>query len=375
MATLKDVARAAGVSVMSVSNVLNGTGRYSAGMSERVLRAVEEVGYAGPDPAAASLRRGRTGTLGVVLPTALENAFGEPDTARFLQGVARTFQRRATTMTLLALPPSAGPLRREDAEPRERVARGPLAALERAVIDAVLLYSVEEDHPGLDVVARRALPVLAVDSPGPEVGAERFGGAWAGFLTVDDHGGALAAARHLVERGHRRAAVLVDRLLLQPRLGPVPWDRALATTSAIVRARLAGYRDAWTGAGLPLDDLLVVECGTHDPAAGRAAVEELLTAPGGAPDAVLALSDSLAHGAVEGALAAGLRVPEDLAVVGYDDSGDAARAPVPLTTVHQPSGLKGETAAALLLDHAAAAPGEAPPVRQLPTRLVVRAST
>ncbi|AXG80311.1 LacI family DNA-binding transcriptional regulator [Streptomyces paludis] len=383
MATLKDVARVAGVSVMSVSNVLNGTGRFSPEMRERVHRAAERVGYAGPDPAAASLRRKRTGTLGVVLPLPLEMAFADPAATAFLQGVSREFHRRETGLTLLALPHAAGPLERHAAAPAERVARAPLAALERAVIDAALLYSVEEDHPGLDILARRALPVLAVDSPGPDNGLAHFGAAWGGFVTVDDHGGALAAARHLTALGHRRAVILVDRLTAQPRLGPVGWPEALATTSAVVRRRLTGYRDAWTEAGLPLGDLGVVECGSVDADAGHTACHQVLSGPGPRPTALLAVADTLAIGASRAARAYGLTLPGQLSVVGYDDIPAAATEPLPLTTVHQPTVEKGETAARLLLDRthpAPAGPGAAatatdePCRRELPTRLVVRAS-
>ena len=394
MATLKDVARTAGVSVMSVSNVLNGTGRFSATMRERVLQAAEEVGYAGPDPAAASLRRGRTGTVGVVLPLPLETAFADPAATAFLEGVAREFQRRRTTMTLLALPPAVGPLARHATAPVQQVADAPLAALEKAVIDAALLYSVEEDHPGLDILVKRELPVLAVDSPGHDTGRDRFGGAWAGFVTVDDFGGARRAARHLIGLGHRRAVILVDRLAVQPRLGPATWPQALATTSAILRRRLLGYRDAWAEAGLPFTDLTVIECGRNDIAAIRTAVHTLLTAPGPRPTALLAVSDTLALGACAAVRDYGLAVPGDLAVIGYDDIPAAATAVVPLTTVHQPTVEKGESAARRLLDHTdhhfehrsdhrsdhgastvppAPVAGAAPP--EPPTRLVIRAST
>ncbi|MFB7529493.1 LacI family DNA-binding transcriptional regulator [Streptomyces sp. NPDC056178] len=377
MATLKDVARAAGVSVMTVSNVFNGTGRFSAQVRDRVREAAEQVGYAGPDPAAASLRRGRTGTIGVVLPLPLETAFADPAMTAFLQGVARAFHRHGTGMTLLALPPAVGPLGRDAETPLEQVARAPLAALEKAVIDAALLYSVEEDHPGLAVLAKRGLPVLAVDSPGHESGAARFGAAWAGFVTVDDRAGAYAAARHLTGLGHRRAVILVDRLAAQPRIGPLSWTRAMAdVTSAVVRQRLTGYRDAWTEGGLPPEDLGVVECGTNDPAAARRAVRGLLSRHGPRPTAVLAVSDSLALGACHAAHEHGLSVPHDLSVLGYDDSPAAATASVPLTTVHQPTDGKGEAAARLLLERTGRR--SATPVAvalELPTRLVVRSST
>ncbi|MGW7824672.1 LacI family DNA-binding transcriptional regulator [Streptomyces puniciscabiei] len=383
MATLKDVARAAGVSAMTVSNVLNNTGRASDAVRAKVRRAAEEVGYAGPDPAAASLRRGRTGTLGVVLPVPLDAAFADPAATAFLQGVAHEFQHRDTGMTLLALPPDSGPIGRHDPVASPLVSSAPLASLERAVIDAALLYSVEEDHPGLDVLAKRKLPVLAVDSPGPESGHARFGAAWAGFVTVDDHAGAAQAARHLLGLGHRRAVVLVDRLATQPRCGTATWPQALATTSALLFQRLSGYRDAWTEAGLPEESLTVVECGSNDPESARAALRPLL-AERRPFTAVLAVGDLLALGACQAARECGLGIPDDLSLVGFDDIAAAAVAAPPLTTVRQPTVDKGRAAARTLLDNlGVAATHRSTPVApkavenrtSLPTQLVVRSST
>ncbi|MGW1105854.1 substrate-binding domain-containing protein [Streptomyces sp. NPDC002540] len=147
-------------------------------------------------------------------------------------------------------------------------------------------------------------------------------------------------------------------------------------TSAVVRQRLTGYRDAWTEGGLSPEDLGVVECGTNDPAAARRAVRGLLSRHGPRPTAVLAVSDSLALGACHAAHEHGLSVPHDLSVLGYDDSPAAATASVPLTTVHQPTDGKGETAARLLLERIgqrSATPAAA--ALELPTRLVVRSST
>ncbi|AXI80842.1 LacI family DNA-binding transcriptional regulator [Peterkaempfera bronchialis] len=366
---------------MTVSNVFNGTGRVSAAVRTRVLETAEALGYAGPDPTAASLRRRRTGTLGVVLPMPLAAAFADPAATAFLRGAAEEFQRRELGMTLLALPPAVGPLPRTAAAPPHPVSPAPLAALERAVIDAALLYSVEVDHPGLAVLAKRGLPVAAADSPGHGTGLRIFGAAWSGFVTVDDRDGGHAAARHLIDLGHRRAVVLVDRLAVQPRHGTATWAEALATSSAILHERLSGYLTAWTDAGLPPGHLTVVECGDNTVAAGREATRPLLAA-GSPPTAVLAIGDLLALGACQAAEEAGLTIPGDLSVVGYDDIPAAAAADPPLTTVRQPSVDKGRHAARALLVHPDVLPpgpvgrAPAPPVRlSLPVQLIVRHST
>ncbi|MDP9394760.1 MAG: LacI family DNA-binding transcriptional regulator [Actinomycetota bacterium] len=357
MATLRDVAEAAGVSVATVSNVFNGTGRMSPAVRLRVLDAAAGLGYAGPNAAAASLRRGSAGILGVVFGEGLRYSFDDPAASAFLAGVGDVSEDSDVGLTLLPLPPRSG---------GSGPARG-LGALARAVIDGALVYSLEEDHPALSTLLARALPLVAVDGP-----TDVSGPPWAGLVLVSDRAAAQDAAEHVIGLGHRRAAVLVDRLTARPRVGAVGWDEARTATSSVMRERMLGYTDAWAAAGLPPEELTVNECGANTAAAGEDTMRELLRGPH-PPTAVLAISDVLAVGAARAARAAGLAVPAQLSVVGFDDGPVAALHDPPLTTVRQPLREKGRQAARMLLDALKGAPDGGR--RVLPAELVVRDST
>src|SRR4051812_18482517 len=255
MATLRDVAHAAGVSTATVSNVFNGTGRVSGAVRARVLETAAGLGFAGPNPAAASLRRGRVGILGVALAEGLGYALADPAAAAFLAGVAAVGDAANVGLTILPVPPGA---------PRSGAptVQG-LPALERAVIDGALVYSIEEDSPALPALLARGLPLVAVDSP-----RDASGPPWVCTVRVRDPEGAAEAAAHLVALGHRRAAVVADRLTSTRAAGRVPWDRARQSTSSVIRERLFGYADAWEAAGLPSSALEVHEAGANTVDAG-----------------------------------------------------------------------------------------------------------
>nr|WP_231126262.1 LacI family DNA-binding transcriptional regulator [Motilibacter aurantiacus] len=354
---MRDVAAAAGVSTATVSNVFNGTGRVSEAVRARVTETAAALGFAGPNPAAASLRRGRVGIIGIVLAENLGYALGDPAAGAFLTGVAAVGDAEDVGLTLLPAPPASpgapGP-----------AARG-LPTLERAVVDGAIVYSIEEDSPALPALVARGLPLVAVDSPRDATGAP-----WVAVVRVQDRGGAQAAAQHLLSLGHRRVAVLVDRLATAPARGRATWADARRAASSVIRERLAGYADAWRAAGLPLSSLEVHQAGANSAEAGAGATAALLAAPSPVTG-VLCVSDVLALGVVRAAQARSAEVPGALSVVGFDDSPLAAEAG--LTTVAQPLREKGEVAARALLAALAGRPVDAAPV--LPARLVVRAST
>ena len=332
--TLLDVARAAGVSRSTVSYAYNQPARVSPAVRERVLAAAEELGYAGPDPAAASLRRGRTGALGVLFTEALGYAFADPAAVLFLRGIAEASERADVALTLLPVPPEQD---------------GAMAAIRGSVIDGVIVYSLPPDHPAMEAVRRRRLPTVHVDMPGePSVG-------------IDDRGGARAVAAHVAELGHRRIAVLVDRLSADGFRGRATPEQIASGTFAVARERLGGYREA-----LDLSATPVFDCAGNTVELGRAAALELL-ADEPRPTCILAITDQLARGVLAAAAELGLRIPQDLSVTGFDDLQEAAEAD--LTTVHQDHVGKGAAAARMLLE-----PGTGRSVR-LPARLVVRGST
>lgn len=343
--TLMDVARAAGVSRSSVSYVFSRPERVSDELRARVLAAAAELGYAGPDPAAATLRRGRAGTLGVLFTEALSYAFSDPAAVLFLKGIATAGERADVGLTLLPVPPESG-----DA----------MAAVRGSIIDGVILYSPPEDHPAVAALTARRLPVVRVDmDPAPG----------AAVVEIDDTGASRELAAHVLSRGHRRLAVLADRLSADGFRGPVDDARRRAAGFPTARRRLAGYDEALRESGVDPGTVPIYDCGGNTVEDGRAGANALLAAEP-RPTAILAMTDQLARGTLAAAVERGLRVPEDLAVAGFDDLPEAATTDPPLTTVHQDSAAKGACAAELLL-----APEFTPRVVRLPTRLVVRGST
>lgn len=325
--TLRDVAAQLGVSPATVSNAYNRPDQLSPELRERVLRAARELGYSGPDPLARSLRRGRTGVIGVVYDSPLHSAFADPAASLFLGGVARAVQEEGLNLLLLAAVRGAAP---------------PVAT---ASVDGLILYATTAASPALTAARSRVLPAVLVDqAPQPDFP----------LIGIEDEAGAEAAARHLLERGHREIGVLA--LPFGPDAAPHPH----------IRARLHGYRRALMDSGARLH---VCRAPDNSPASGERLTHDLLAAQPRVT-ALLCMSDVLAQGALRAAAKAGLRVPSDLSVVGYDDIPSSAA--LNLTTVHQPTAEKGLEAGRAML---ALLRGETPPSVTLPTRLVVRGSS
>ncbi|ABF46537.1 MULTISPECIES: LacI family DNA-binding transcriptional regulator [Deinococcus] len=325
--TLRDVAARLGVSPATVSNAYNRPDQLSPELRERVLRAAHELGYSGPNPLARSLRRGRTGVIGVVYDSSLHSAFADPAASLFLGGVARAVQDEGLNLLLLA------------------AVRGAAPAVESASVDGLILYATTAASPALAAARTRALPAVLVDQA-PQPGFPLIG--------IEDERGAEAAARHLLEWGHREIGVLA--LPFGPNAAP----------NVHLRARLHGYRRALRGSA---GQLYIGASPDNSPESGERLTRELLAAQPQVT-ALLCMSDVLAQGALRAAAGAGLRVPGDLSVVGYDDIPSSTA--LNLTTVHQPTAEKGLEAGRAML---ALLRGETPPSVTLPTRLVVRGSS
>src|SRR3954454_11551795 len=304
--TMAQVARAAGVSVMTVSYAYSRPDRVSADAAAKVRAAAADLGYPGPHPAARSLRRGRAGSLGFVLGERLTYAFDDPQAARFLSGVAEVCAAEAVGLTLV---PTTG----TDSD---------TARVTEAGVDGFVVWTTTEDDPVLDAVAATGLPVVIHAGPlrpgVPVVG-------------IDDRA-AAAAIGQVAFAAARRPAVLgfpLDRDR-RPQLlrGPVPGH----VTFPVTRNRWRGFADAWTELGGNLDQLRLAVCPQNTAAQGEALAQELF-AERAAPDAIAAMSDELALGALRAAERAGIAVPGTLAITGWDDS-DAA-GPAGLTTLAQ----------------------------------------
>ncbi len=309
-ATISDVAREAGVSPSTASVVFSGKTPVSDATRRRVLSAAQSLGYTGPDPRAASLRTGRSGIVGVVFEEHLGAAFLDPVKTLMMDG-----------LTDAVAPLGAGLLLLRDREP---VTGGP--SLTTAPIDAAVLIGCSGLlRDSLDVVRARGIPVVVVEGDAGE-GVPRIG--------LDNREAQRQAASHLRSLGHSRVAIVA----LPVRTG---WERGWIgdddITIAVTSERLEGARDvypdapAFAAAGSFIDEGL---------AAGRV----IFADPADRPTAVIAQSDLLAAGVIRAAEEAGLRVPEDVSVTGFDGIVVDGLAPYELTTLVQPATDKGRAA-------------------------------
>ena len=323
--TIADVALAAGVSMATVSKAVNNRYGVRAETAQRVRSIATDLGYES-SLVASSMRSTRTGVLGVLVP-----AF-EPFSAEVLKGAGVAL--KSSDYDLLAYTPS-------DRDDRLGWEQRSLSRLSGTLIDGAILVT-----PTV-VDIRSDIPVVAIDPHTGPVGLPS--------VESDSLTGASLAVRHLIELGHRSIGFLTGRADLR---------------SSMLRE--AGYRRALAEASIAFDRRLV-RVGGYEPEIARDPATELLCEPN-RPTAVFAANDLSAISVVEVAQELGLRVPEDLSVVGFDDIPEAARLDPPLTTVQQSLNQMGATGMAILLELLA---GRTPRHTRvvLPTRLLVRGTS
>jgi DNA-binding LacI/PurR family transcriptional regulator len=339
--SLKTVASAVGVSVATVSNAYNKPGHLSAELRERIFATARELGYAGPDPAARSLRGGRTGAIGVLSTVQLSYAFTDPYCTEFLAGLADVVERHRTSLVLIPLAPRAVS---SSEEVRESV-----SAVRNAVIDGVVIDGIDDSHPALGVLTARGLPcVRSTDDPGGRC------------VLIDERAGAEALGRHLAGLGHRDVAVVAASVHAPGHVTPVADDNELYPYA---RVRLAGLH-AGLGAGARV---IVLAAGPNRGEDGQAAATEILQRHP-RTTAIVATSDVLALGVIAALRERGLEPGADVSVTGFDDVPAAAAAG--LTTVRQPIRERGRLMGRMLLD-----PSMTERRIMLPVQLVTRAST
>jgi DNA-binding LacI/PurR family transcriptional regulator len=346
--SLKVVAEALGVTAATVSNAYNRPDQLSPALRARVLQTARSLGYAGPNPIARGLRRGRAGAIGVLYADRLSYAFKDPVAVELLSGIASATE--AAGLGLLLVPGS----------PRtERDLEAPM----RAAVDGFVIYSMAPDDPLLAAALERRLPIVTVDMPGVTD---------APGVAIDDTAGARTVAEHVLGLNHHRLAVLSLELTPAVRSGLADASRRQSASYPVTRARLRGYEAAIVEAGLDWDLVPVYECAENSVEEGCLGAEHLLRQDP-RPTALLAMSDALGIGAIEAARRMGLDVPGDVSIVGFDDIPEAARTDPALTTVHEPHLNKGLKAGELLI--ALLAGEEHTDFVTLPTHLAVRAST
>lgn len=340
-ATLASLAAELGVSRTTVSNAYNRPDQLSAPLRARVLEAARRLGYPGPDPVARSLRTRRAGAVGLLLTEALSYAFRDPAAIGFLEGLATACEKAGQGLLLVPVSPE----------------QDDVTTVHRASVDGFIVYSMPEDDPHFSAVLERPVPTVVCDQPINVDGVDR--------VRVDDRAGMLSLARHLTGLGHRRIGVVCMRLTRQRHDGPADAARQEKITYPVQRNRLAGLRDGLAEVGVEWDSVPVYERFDHTIDAGKDAAAELLAAH---PDvtAIVCTSDILALGALRHAADAGIAVPEELTITGFDGVPEAERAG--LTTVRQPVQEKGRVAGEMLLER-----GDRTQPRQvvLPTELVV----
>ncbi len=306
---LEDIARRAGVSRGTVSRVINNAPNVSAQTRQHVWDVIRQENFQ-PNPSARALVRNRTEIIGVIIPSD-ENIFFTDNNyfTQLLAGISPIIRRRDYAMLLWV-----GDLGDEDLL-RRKVSNNRL-------MDGIIISSMAHNHP----LARRLLslrnPWVMIDRPLQH--ENRIS-----YVAVDNVQAAEAATTHLIRLGRRRIAHITGNL-----------DMADALD------RLQGYKNALMHAGMKVLPELIVEAVFNRPA-GYEATKRLLPYK---PDAIFAACDTIAMGVFQAAREAGVKIPDDLAVVGFDDVDVASHSFPTLTTVRQPVQEKGAAAAELLID-------------------------
>lgn len=354
MVTMKDVARAAGVSQAAVSYAYSRPSKLSEAQVKHIMATATRLGYAGPNIVGASLRSGKVGAIGVMVMDTLQYAFTDDSTKSLLQGVVESHRLDDVALTLLPLPHHIESLDDGSSRAHNRTAL-------RGLVDGVIVHSLPDDHPALMYIRARQIPIVVVDAP-------RLPGV--PLIGIRDREAARVQMKHLLDLGHTRIGVVADRLRPDGHRGWVDKNRRYESSERVVRERLVGYAEECEAHGLAFDSIPVVEAGAWDDASAEGAARTMLERDD--LTAIAATSDTMAFGILKVAAELGVTVPEDLSVIGFDDVPAAESAG--LTTIRQPMVEKGRIAANMLMDMIA---GRIDHEEQqtLPTELVVRATT
>ena len=326
---MRDVAKRAGVSVTTVSHVINETRPVSEELQQRVLAAMQELGYQ-PNLLARGLRRGETHTIGMIVPDSTNPFFAE-----VARGVEDTSFEQGYSVILCN---SDGDMDKELLYTH---------VLAKKQVDGILFVAAGMSAERIRDLQAQRMPLVVVDRDIPDVDVDS--------VLTDNARGGWRAIHHLIELGHRRIGCITG-----------PSD---VTPSA---ERVIGYWLALDEGGIPVDEALVAK-GDFQYKSGYQATRQLLSMDD-PPTAIFACNDLMAIGAIRAALELGRQVPTDLSVIGFDDVPLASFANPPLTTIVQPKYEIGEVAATMLLERMRDL--DMPPRRRvLDTKLLVRQST
>lgn len=304
--TLEDIAKIAGVSRATVSRVINGSARVREDTRARVLEILQQNNFQ-PNIAARSLAAGRTNVIGLVIPAGVAAIFADPYFPLLIQGVSSVCNARDYSVMLWLAEP----------EFERRMIR---KILHSGLLDGVVVSSMLMKDPIVQALHDSKKPFILIGRH-PQLDVN--------YLDVDNVAGGYDATLHLLRLGHKRVATITG-----------PRDMIAGND------RFQGYCLALEERGVDFRAELVVE-GDFSEAGGYAATRRLLPAR---PTAIFIASDRMAEGALRALREAGLRVPQDVAIVGYDDMPNAATMMPPLTTIRQPINQMGALAVGALID-------------------------
>lgn len=306
---IRQVAELAGVSIATVSRVLNQTAKVSPSTEARVLRAVQQLGYR-PNPLGQRLRKGRTEAVGMVFPT-LQGQFADPFFLELLSGVGEGLNSAGLDLLVTTCPAGS-----EELACYQRL-------VEEQRVDGLLVARTRRQDPRIAYLLKHKVPFVA---HGRSEEATRYP-----WLDVDGAQGFYQAAKHLIALGHRRIALINAPLELN-----------------FAQHRFEGYQRALGEAGLETDPSLL-EQGNLSEDAGFKATERLLALPR-PPSAILCANDQMALGTLHALRAQGLRAGQQVSVMGYDDIPMARYTDPPLSTVRQPIRSAGKRLVELLIE-------------------------
>lgn len=339
---LADVAKAAGVSQGTASNVFNRPQIVREEVRERVHAAAKAIGYGGPDVRGRALRAGKINAIGVASAQPLSYFFEDPYAQLLMSGIADACDRKGAGLSLVS------------SMNQKLLAWN----VQSALVDAFILFCVEEGPQLVGLTRARKLPFVALelDLDDPTIPA----------IGIDDVAGARIAATHLAELGHRRFAVVALRYT--ERRGLIAKDELPAALYNVARDRLRGYFEVLEENGIDPDGVPIIG-GKEDPTTVHAGLEEIFAAPE-PPTAILVMSDRLAFIVVDWLAEHGYSVPDNVSVIGYDGVPEGARLRPPLTTIAQPIKRIGQLAVEMITESAGEVRREV-----LEAHLLVRGST
>ena len=334
--TISQIAKEAGVSKTAVSFAFNDPSQLASNTVRHIREVAERMGYT-PDPIARSMTTRRTNALGLLLPQDIATALANPFYTQFIRGIGHVCGQ--VGLTLMLVPPLWGSM---------------LKAIPHATVDGFVVVGLEVDRGEIQLMRRRDVPFVMVDSDAPDDVPS---------VNVDDRSGAQAVMRHVLAKGHRRIAVVC---IQSGKAGHVE------EYTGTLAARMSGYQAALAEYNLTLDDprIQLVEAPTSWEG-GQAAFEQIWASEQ-RPTAIVAMSDIIAIGVMDAAKTRHLHLPRDLSVAGFDDLPDARHMRPGLTTVRQPVEQKGRLAAEALV--AALQKEHGVDHQLLPTELVIRQS-